>query len=89
MAIGARERDIMLQFLIEAVVLSLVGGTLGILFGVAITLVLGYALDWNTLPTSTSILIAVSTSAFIGLFFGYLPARRAARLDPIVALRVE
>lgn len=89
MAIGARERDIMLQFLIEAVVLSLVGGTLGILFGVGITLVLGRVLEWNTIPSSTAVLIAVSTSAFIGLFFGYLPARRAAKLDPIVALRVE
>jgi len=89
MAIGARERDIMLQFLIEAVVLSLIGGALGIAFGTGVTLALGRALDWNTLPTPVSILIAVSTSALIGLIFGYLPARRAAKLDPIVALRVE
>ena len=89
MAIGARERDILLQFLIEAVVLSLVGGALGIVFGSGITLGLGRALEWNTVPSLSAIGLAAGTSAFIGLVFGWLPATRAARLDPIVALRVE
>jgi putative ABC transport system permease protein len=89
MSIGAREQDIMLQFLVEAVVLSLLGGVMGILFGTVATTALAFALDWPLRPSLGSILLAVGTSAGIGLVFGYLPARSAAKLDPIEALRVE
>jgi putative ABC transport system permease protein len=89
MSIGARERDILLQFLVEAVVLSLVGGLMGMLCGSAMTMTLGHLLGWDLSPSFASFAVAVGTSGTIGLVFGYLPARRAAKLDPIEALRVE
>ncbi|MDB4941453.1 MAG: Macrolide export ATP-binding/permease protein MacB [Labilithrix sp.] len=89
LSIGARERDILVQFLVEAIVLSLAGGILGIAVGAITTLGLGRALGWNTTPSGLSVLVAFATSAFIGVVFGYLPARRAAKLDPIDALRQE
>ena len=89
MSIGARERDILLQFLVEAVVLSLVGGLIGMLLGSGAVLGLAGATELPLHPTVGSISLAVGTSGAIGLVFGYLPARRAAKLDPIEALRVE
>jgi putative ABC transport system permease protein len=89
MSIGARGSDILIQFLVEAVVLSLMGGVLGILLGAGSTIGLGRALDWPMTPTPLAILVAVFTSAGIGIVFGFLPARRAASLDPIEAVRVE
>jgi putative ABC transport system permease protein len=89
MSIGARGRDILTQFLVEAVVLSMMGGFLGIALGVGSTVSLGRALDWPMMPSVGSIAVAALTSAIIGVVFGFLPARRAAGLDPIEALRVE
>ena len=89
LSIGARERDILVQFLVEAVVLSLIGGILGILIGSMATILLGKLVGLSTVPSLQAILVATGTSAFIGVVFGYLPARRAAKLDPIEALRTE
>ncbi len=89
MSIGARERDILVQFLVEAIVLTLIGGVLGILVGSLGAVGLGRALDMPMAPSVNAILVAVTTSAIIGTLFGFLPAWRAAKLDPIAALRVE
>ncbi|MBL8613393.1 MAG: ABC transporter permease [Myxococcales bacterium] len=89
MSIGARERDILWQFLVEAMVLCLIGGALGILVGTGLTMGLARALDWPITPSADSIVVAVATSLVIGLVFGFFPARHAARLDPIEALRTE
>ena len=88
MAIGATEADVQSQFLTEAVVLSLMGGAIGIFFGWAhlrITNLLG----WAVLVSPFSIIAAVVFSMAVGVFFGFYPARKAARMDPIEALRYE
>ncbi len=89
MAVGARSRDILGQFLIEAVTLALIGGTLGILSGVAGSTLIAMLANWSTLITPGSIALAFGSAAFIGIFFGYYPAHKAAFLDPIEALRYE
>jgi putative ABC transport system permease protein len=89
MAVGARSRDILGQFLIEAVTLALVGGILGILLGVGGSTLIATLANWSTLITPSSILMAFGSAALIGIFFGYYPARKAALLDPIEALRYE
>jgi putative ABC transport system permease protein len=89
MAVGARSRDILGQFLIEAVTLALVGGILGILVGVGGSALIALLAKWSILITPASIALAFGASAFIGIFFGYFPARKAAYLDPIEALRYE
>jgi putative ABC transport system permease protein len=89
MAVGARERDILLQFLVEAVVLSLAGGLIGILIGVAGSKLISVLVQWPTFISPKSILLAFGFSAAIGVIFGLYPAWRAASLDPIDALRYE
>jgi ABC-type antimicrobial peptide transport system permease subunit len=89
MAVGARSRDILGQFLIEAVTMSLVGGAIGIVLGMAATWAIGNFAGWQVLLSAESILLAVGFSAAVGVFFGFYPARRAAALLPIQALRHE
>ena len=89
MAVGARSRDILGQFLIEAVTLALIGGVLGILLGVGGSTLIAMLAHWSTLITPASIAVAFGSAAFIGIFFGYYPAHKAAFLDPIEALRYE
>jgi putative ABC transport system permease protein len=89
MAVGARGRDILAQFLIEAVTLSLIGGALGVAIGALATWGVGRFAGWNVALSVASVMLAVGFSAAVGVFFGYYPARRAARLLPIEALRHE
>ena len=89
MAVGAKTRDVMRQFLAEAIALSLVGGLAGILLGVAVSQTITQSLGWPVAITSASILVAFAFSAAVGIFFGWYPARKAANLDPIEALRYE
>ena len=89
MAVGARTRDILRQFLAEAVGLSVVGGAVGVLVGIAASEGLTRFLAWPTSITTASILIAFAFAGAVGVFFGYYPARKAANLDPIEALRYE
>ena len=89
LAIGARGKDVLLQFLVEAVVISLFGGLIGIGFGFALSDILERTLQWPTSIPSNSIAMAFGFAAATGVFFGFYPARKAARLDPIEALRFE
>jgi len=89
MAVGARRRHILLQFLIEAVTLSLIGGIIGIALGLGGSRAISYFAEWRTLVAPESIVIAFGFAAGIGIFFGFYPARKASRLDPIEALRYE
>jgi putative ABC transport system permease protein len=89
MAVGARSRDILYQFLVEAIVLSVVGGILGIILGVLGSNAISTFAQWATQISPSSILLAFFFSAAVGIFFGLYPARKAARLDPIEALRYE
>ena len=88
-AVGARRRDVLLQFLVEALTLSAVGGAIGIALGFATSFGLTLLLDWPTRMSAGAVGLAFGISAAIGMFFGFYPARRAARLDPIDALRSE
>ena len=89
MSIGARGGDILLQFLTEAVTLSIVGGLIGIALGMGASRFISEKFGWTTLISTDSILLAFLFSAAIGIFFGFYPARKAANLDPIEALRYE
>jgi len=89
MAIGAKTWDIRLQFLIEALTLSLIGGLVGILVGISISKILSALAGWATIVSTTSVLMAFSFSGIVGIFFGYYPAYKASLLEPIDALRYE
>jgi putative ABC transport system permease protein len=89
MAVGARGKDILTQFLVEAVTLSLIGGMIGIGFGLIATYAIAHFAAWRTLVDPRAILVAFGFAAAVGIFFGFYPARKAAGLDPIEALRYE
>jgi len=89
MALGATDRDVKIQFLAESIMLSVWGGILGIIFGYLISLLAGSILNWPVTVSSSSILLAFTFSAIVGIFFGYYPAKKASELDPIEALRYE
>jgi putative ABC transport system permease protein len=89
MAVGARSRDIMLQFLVEAVVMAAVGGAIGVLLGIGSSTLLNRWAEWPTLISPGIIAVAFLFSGAVGVFFGFYPAQKAARLDPIEALRYE
>ena len=89
LAVGARGRDIMTQFLVEAMTLATLGGAVGVLLGIAISALVAYLANWDISLSIFSIVIAVGFSAAIGIFFGYYPAKKAAQMQPIVALRHE
>ncbi|HEY5513918.1 MAG TPA: FtsX-like permease family protein, partial [Geomonas sp.] len=88
-AIGAKRRDILLQFLTEAVLLTTCGGIVGMLLGVAGARLVAALVGWPTLVSLNTIVIAFAFSAGVGVFFGFYPARKAASLNPIEALRYE
>ena len=88
-ALGARRRDIMVQFLAEALLLCVVGGVFGILFAAGASELVTRVVGWNMSVPVNAVILAVAFSAAVGLFFGIWPARRAAVLDPIDALRYE
>jgi len=86
---GAVKRDVLFQFVIEAMVLCLIGGVIGIVLGSVSAVALSRLAHWNTLISPGAVLLAFGCSIGVGLFFGVWPARRAAQLDPIEALRYE
>ena len=89
MAVGARARDILTQFLVEAVTLSLIGGIIGIALGIGGSNAISYFAEWRTVLSPNAVVVAFGFAAAIGIFFGFYPARKASRLDPIEALRYE
>jgi len=88
-AIGARKNDIMLQFLVESVGMTVSGGFIGIILGIGISLILSYFAGWSVITSPLSVVLATAFSALTGIFFGLWPARKAAELKPLEALRYE
>jgi putative ABC transport system permease protein len=88
-AMGARQKDVIRQFLVEAVLISLLGGVIGIAFGFGISRLIAWLAGWSTVTTVSSILLSFLFSVSVGLLFGIYPARKAARLDPVEAIRYE
>ena len=89
MAVGAKGIDILLQFLVEAILISLTGGVIGVVVGITASNLVSYFLSWPTLVSDSSILLSFMVCGVTGVFFGYYPARNASRLDPIEALHYE
>jgi putative ABC transport system permease protein len=89
LAIGAKKGDIVAQFLSEAILISVTGGAIGVILGVALSLIIEYTFDIKTIISFFSVLIAFGVSAAVGVIFGYSPAKRAADRDPIESLRYE
>jgi putative ABC transport system permease protein len=89
MAVGAKPGDILLQFLLEAILLSLIGGGVGIVMGIGLTAIISYFADWPTPISFVAILVSSLFAASVGIFFGLYPARKASRMNPIEALRYE
>jgi putative ABC transport system permease protein len=89
MAVGARKRDVLVQFLVEAMVISVIGGILGTIVGVTAAVAISGLAGWATIVSMDSILLATLFSGAVGIFFGFYPARKASRLNPIEALRYE
>jgi putative ABC transport system permease protein len=88
-ALGARQNDIVRQFLVEAVLISLVGGAIGVLFGAGLSRLIALLAGWSTIVTFSSVALAFAVSVTVGLVFGLFPAMKAARLDPVEAIRYE
>jgi putative ABC transport system permease protein len=89
LSVGARDLDVLMQFLVEAVVLSLAGGAIGIALGLTLSYAVGHVMQWATLVTPQAVLLSFGVAAATGMFFGFYPARKAASLNPIDALRYE
>ncbi len=89
MAVGARGRDILMQFLVEALTLSLIGGVIGVFVGLVVSYTIPYFAGWRTVISADAIVVAFGFAAAVGIFFGFYPARKAAQLNPIEALRYE
>jgi len=89
MSIGARGKDILMQFLMEAVLISVTGGIIGVILGIASSQIVTLTLKWPTIISESSVLLSFCVCAITGIFFGYYPAQKASRLDPIEALRYE
>ena len=89
LSVGARDLDVLLQFLVEAIVLSLAGGAIGVVLGFGASRAISTLLNWSAVVTSSAVALSFGCAAAVGIFFGYYPARKAAALDPIDALRYE
>jgi len=88
-AVGAKTRDILTQFLVEATTLSICGGIMGVLIGIASSVLISHVAGWKTIVSPGAVMLAVAFSALVGIGFGFYPARKAAYLDPFEALRFE
>jgi putative ABC transport system permease protein len=89
LSVGARDLDVLRQFLVEAIVLSLAGGAIGVALGYGAAQAVSSLMQWTTVVTPGAVLLSFGCAAAIGIFFGFYPARKAAALDPIDALRFE
>jgi putative ABC transport system permease protein len=89
LSVGARDVDVLTQFMVEAIVLSVAGGAIGVALGFSLSMVVSHVLNWSASVTPQSVALSFGVAAAVGVFFGFYPARKAARLNPIDALRYE